>query len=218
VKVLVVDDHEIVRRGLSAFLRSMTDVDEVVEAGSGAEALALLRANQGNDLPDIVLLDVHMPRASGLATARTISEEFPALPFVFLTGHKEAEAVRGAVALGASGFIFKDASTDDIETAIRTAVRGGAYFDADAAAALRAPALADDPFRTLTPRESEVLRLVAEGLSNRDIGLALNLSERTARTHVSALLGKLGVSSRTQAAILVMRFDADAEEGFDALT
>ena len=120
--------------------------------------------------------------------------------------------MRGAVAVGASGFIFKDASTDDIEAAIRTAVRGGAYFDADAAAALRAPASVDDPFRSLTAREADVLRLVAKGMSNRDIAASLHLSERTARTHVSVLLGKLGVSSRTQAAVLAMQDPERGEE------
>ena len=122
VKVLIVDDHEIVRRGLTAFLRSMTDVDTVTEAASGDEALSSLRGSSATDLPDVVLLDVHMPGSGGIATARGLVQEFPGIPFIFLTGHKEADVVRGAVALGASGFIFKDASTDDIEAAIRSAV------------------------------------------------------------------------------------------------
>ena len=212
MRVLIVDDHEIVRRGLTAFLLSMADVDDVVEAASGVDALAILRATQPEDLPAVVLLDVHMPGLGGIATARTLTEELPGIPFIFLTGHKEAEAVRGAVAIGASGFIFKDASTDVIEAAIRTAVRGGAYFDADAATALRSPSLVDDPFRTLTPREGDVLRLVARGMSNREIADTLHLSERTARTHVSVVLGKLGVNSRTQAAVLAMAFAARSGE------
>ncbi len=131
----------------------MTDVDTVTEAASGDEALSSLRGSSATDLPDVVLLDVHMPGSGGIATARGLVQEFPGIPFIFLTGHKEADVVRGAVALGASGFIFKDASTDDIEAAIRSAVRGGAYFDADAAAALRAPSSAPDPFQLSPPEK-----------------------------------------------------------------
>ena len=190
----------------------MTDVDTVTEAASGDEALSSLRGSSATDLPDVVLLDVHMPGSGGIATARGLVHEFPGIPFIFLTGHKEADVVRGAVALGASGFIFKDASTDDIEAAIRSAVRGGAYFDADAAAALRAPSSPPDPFHALTTREVEVLELVAKGLSNRDIAHTLHLSERTARTHVSVIIGKLGVNSRTQAAVLAMQDPERGEE------
>ncbi|UUT34347.1 response regulator [Microbacterium elymi] len=205
LSVLIVDDHAVVRRGLRALLESMPDVERVLEAANGADALRLLHEAQPAALPDVVLLDIHMPEMGGLAVAQRLAVEFRSLPYICLTGFEESDTVRASLGLGAAGFLFKDAGADEIERAIRTVVRGGVYLQPAAAMSLAREdeTHIDRAISRLTPRETQVLLLVGRGLANKEIADELRISERTARTHVSALLSKLGVRSRTQAAILI---------------
>ncbi|MGW4484376.1 response regulator [Amycolatopsis sp. NPDC004368] len=206
--VLIVDDHAMVRRGLLSFLAAFDDIAAVGEAEDGVDALVTLRRLAGdNRLPDVVLLDLMMPRMDGVETAKAIAAEFPSVKTVILTGFSELERVDAVLALGTAGYLLKDAGPAEVEAAIRAAARDELFIDPALARALapgnrvRQPNAVD----SLSPREREVLTLVGEGLANREIATRLRISERTARTHVSAVLAKLGCATRTQAAIVAVR-------------
>jgi len=200
IRVLLVDDHAVVRRGLRGFLELLDDIEIVGEAGDGREALDAARTL----LPDVVLMDLLMPELDGVAATAAIRNELPAVEVVALTSFVEEERVTAALEAGASGFLLKDADADDVAAAIRAAHRGEVHL-APAIGALLARQVRDrataTPAEPLTEREREVLGLVGRGLSNRAIADRLAITERTARTHVSNILGKLGLSSRTQAAL-----------------
>lgn len=207
IRVLLVDDHAMVRRGLRDFLGLFDDLEVVGEAADGhaaLEAAADLR-------PDVVVMDLQLPRLDGIAATTRMKAAQPEVEVVALTGFVDDDRVIAAIESGASGFVLKDADADDVATAIRSAHRGEMYLDPAVAGTvarrLRQPAPAAGAVASrlgLTPRELEVLRLVGRGLPNRAIGEALGITERTARTHVSNILAKLGLTSRTQAALFTV--------------
>ena len=202
-RVFLVDDHRVVRRGVSAYLAMIDDIEVVGEAADGQEALDRMAVLEpvGN-LPDVVLMDLMMPGMDGITATRRIKGRWPAVEVVAVTSFVEEVKVRGALEAGAAGYLLKDADADEVAAAVRAAVAGRMHLDPAVARILadstRAPQRAGD---TLTRRQREVLLLIAEGASNRQIAETLVVSERTARTHVSDILAKLGLSSRTQAAL-----------------
>jgi len=207
IRVLLVDDHRVVRSGVSAYLEQVADIEVIGEAGDGRQALdrmALLELGDG--LPDVVLMDLLMPVLDGINATREIRSRWPAVEVVAMTSFAEEAKVRGALEAGAAGYLLKDADADEVARAIRAAVAGQMHLD-PAVARLLADSLRTPrrPGDSLTPQEREVLLLVADGASNRQIASTLVVSERTARTHVSAILAKLGLVSRTQAALWAVR-------------
>jgi DNA-binding NarL/FixJ family response regulator len=209
IGVLIVDDHEVVRRGLLAFLDSEPDFDVVGEAGGGAQALDLLAMMQSEGrLPDVIVMDLQMAPIDGIETTRQVRTRYNDIEVVALTSFAEEERVHAALAAGASGYLLKDSDADDVATAVRAAYRGELQLDPQVARRLMSSlreGSGDDPAAELTSRELEVLRLVATGKANKQIAAELTISERTARTHVSRILHKLRLSSRTQAALWAVR-------------
>jgi DNA-binding NarL/FixJ family response regulator len=205
---MVVDDHAIVRRGILAYVDAVPTVQVVGEAVDGQDALARLgqwRA-EGEPLPDVVLMDLQMPRMGGIEATEAIAREHPTVKVVVLTSFGEVERVHTALAAGAAGYLLKDAEPAEVLAAIRAAADGEVHLDAAVARQLtRRLAGPQVGLAALTTREREILVLVAHGHSNRDIADRLVISERTARTHVSNVLAKLQLPSRTQAALLAIR-------------
>ena len=201
IRVLLVDDHAVVRRGLRGFLELLDDIEIVGEAENGRLAVDAARSLR----PDVVLMDLLMPVLDGIAATAQLREEQPDLQVVALTSFVEEDRVTAAIEAGASGFLLKDAEADEVAAAIRAAHRGEVRFD-PAVARILARRVAQSrtptaPAPALTDREREVLGLIARGLGNQAIADQLGITERTARTHVSNILGKLDLSSRTQAAL-----------------
>lgn len=207
IRVFLVDDHAVVRRGMRAFFDMLDDIEVLGEASDGQAALDELAAAAARDqLPDVVLMDLLMPRLDGVAATRAIKQRFPEVEVVALTSFSEAERVHVALEAGAAGYLLKDAEADQVGAAVRAAQRGEVHLDPAVARKLTRSLVAPQHTATaLTPREREILVLVAHGKSNRDIADALVISERTARTHVSNVLSKLGLASRTQAALWAVR-------------
>ncbi len=202
IRVLLVDDHAMVRRGLRGFLELLDDIEIVGEAENGRKGVEAA----GELLPDVVLMDLLMPELDGIGAIEQIKTQHPQVEIVALTSFVEEARVTAALEAGASGFILKDAEADDVAAAIRAAHHGEVHLDPAVALLLarqvrsRAAARLDGS-EPLTEREREVLGLVARGMSNKAIADELSITERTARTHVSNILGKLGLASRTQAAL-----------------
>jgi DNA-binding NarL/FixJ family response regulator len=208
VRVFVVDDHTVVRRGLRAYLEMVDDMEVVGEATDGQEALERIAALIGaGQPPDVVLMDLLMPGMDGVTATAAITQRHPAMAVVAMTSFTQADLVHGALQAGAAGYLLKDAEADEVAAAIRAACRGEVHLDPAIAKQLTRTLVDPKPqtVNALTEREREVLALVAQGLSNQEIADSLVISERTARTHVSNILGKLGVASRTQAALLAIR-------------
>ena len=207
IRVFVVDDHAVVRRGMHAFFDMLDDIEVIGEAVDGRAALdelAVLAAHDG--LPDVILMDLVMPRMDGIAATTTIKRLYPDVEVVALTSFSEADRVHVALEAGAAGYLLKDAEADEVVAAVRAAHRGEVHLDPVVARKLTRSLIT--PTGTpmgLTPREREILVLVAQGKSNHDIADTLVISERTARTHVSNVLSKLGLASRTQAALWAIR-------------
>ena len=202
-RVFLVDDHRVVRSGVSAYLAMVEDIDVVGEAADGQEALDRIAVLEPADaLPDVVLMDLVMPGMDGITATRRIKARWPAVEVVAVTSFVEESKVRGALEAGAAGYLLKDADADEVAAAVRAAVAGRMHLDPAVARILadstRAPQRTGD---SLTRRQREVLMLIAEGASNRQIAETLVVSERTARTHVSDILARLGLASRTQAAM-----------------
>ena len=205
INVLVVDDHAVVRRGLLTFLASESDLEVVGEAAGGIQALELIgRLDSEGRRPDVVVMDLQMEPLDGIESTREIRARYEGVEVVALTSFAEEKRVHAALEAGASGYILKDADADEVAAAVRAAHRGELQLDPAVArqlmSSLRVQA-GDDPTEDLTARELDVLRLVASGEANKAIAAALGISERTARTHVSNILRKLGLASRTQAAL-----------------
>lgn len=207
LRALVVDDHFVVRRGVVAYLDAIDWVSVAGEAADGAEAIEKLRAlERGGLLPGVVLMDLRMPRMDGVAATAEISRLFPGVRVVILTSFGESERVRAALSEGACGYVLKDAGPDEISAALHAAARDEVFIDPAVgrrlAQQIRSPRAG---LGGLTAREREILVLLARGRSNKAIAAELVISERTARTHVSNLLAKLNLTSRTQAALVAVR-------------
>jgi DNA-binding NarL/FixJ family response regulator len=207
IGVFIVDDHAVVRSGLAAYLAVIDDLVFVGEAADGEQAIRRLAELAVRDsLPDVVLMDLVMPTMDGIEATAQIVERFPACRVVVLTSFGEVGRINAALRNGAAGYLLKDAEAAEVAAAIRAAVRGEVHLDAEVARRLTqdlrtgpgGPAL-------LTPRERQILALLGEGRSNQEIADILVISERTARTHVSSVLSKLNLSSRTQAALMAVR-------------
>jgi DNA-binding NarL/FixJ family response regulator len=200
IRVLLVDDHGVVRRGLRGYLELLDDIEVVGEAENGLRGVEQSAALA----PDVVLMDLVMPELDGIGAIGRIKAAQPDVQIVALTSFIEEEKVTAALEAGASGFILKDADADDVATAIRAAYNDEVHLD-PAAARILAHGMRhrseQRPVEALTERELEVLGLVGRGRSNKEIATDLGITERTARTHVSNILGKLDLQSRTQAAL-----------------
>jgi DNA-binding NarL/FixJ family response regulator len=216
IGVLIVDDHEVVRRGLLAFLDGEPDIDVLGQAAGGAEALELLASMDSDGRrPDVVVMDLQMRPIDGIESTRQIRALYDDVDVVALTSFGEEERVHAALEAGASGYLLKDSDADEVAAAVRAAHRGELRLDPGIArrlmSSLRAQP-AEDALSELTSRELDVLRLVAGGEPNKQIAAELAISERTARTHVSRILRKLHLSSRTQAALWAVREGLTEEE------
>ena len=200
IRVILVDDHEVVRRGLRGFLELQDDIEVVAEASDGAIAVDLA----ARERPDVILMDLLMPNMDGLTAIARIKSEQPEIEIVAVTSFIEEEKVTSALEAGASGYLLKDADAEEVAQAVRAAHAGEVHLD-PAVARLLAQRMRSrrdaEPVEPLTPREKEVLAQLGKGASNKEIAYELSITERTARTHVSNILGKLGLASRTQAAL-----------------
>lgn len=207
IRVLVVDDHAVVRSGLLAFLEGESDLEVVGAAEGGAEALDVLaRLDLEGIRPDVILMDLQMGPPDGIESTRRIRARYDDVEVVALTSFGEPERVQHALEAGASGYLLKDADADEVAAAIRAAHRGELQLDAAVARRLMST-LQDSSGQSaeLTTRELDVVALVGEGKANKEIALQLGIGERTARTHVSNILRKLGLTSRTQLALWAVR-------------
>lgn len=202
IKVLLVDDHTVVRSGLGAVLTVCDDLELIGEAGDGEEAIEFCEHNR----PDVVLMDLLMPRMDGVAATRAIKGRWPDVKVIVLTSFKEKEYVEGALKAGAVGYLLKNVSAEELVVSVRRAVAGQPSLSPEAAQVLiqkvNEPPL---PGHDMTEREREILALMVEGLSNSDIAERLIVSQSTVKFHVSNVLSKLGVASRTEAVALAVK-------------
>ena len=201
VRVLIADDHEIVRQGLRAFLELDPALDVVGDATNGRQAVRLAHRLR----PDVVLMDLSMPELDGIAATQDIRRELPDTKVLVLTSVLEEASVRGAVRAGAIGYLLKDTRAPELRQAIKAAAAGQVQLSPAAAARLMREVTAPERLDALTEREVKVLRLLARGSANKQIARDLGIAEKTVKTHVSSILGKLGVQSRTQAALYAGR-------------
>jgi two-component system response regulator DevR len=204
IRVFLLDDHEIVRQGITALLETQPDIQVVGEASTVAEALARVPALR----PDVAVLDLRLPDGDGVQVCRELREKLPDLACLMLTSYADDEALFESVMAGAAGYVIKEVRGGDLVNAIRTVANGGSLLDVTATSQLLARlrmARAEtppDPLRDLTEQERKVLELIGQGMTNRQIGAELYLAEKTVKNYVSSLLAKLGMQRRTQAAVL----------------
>jgi DNA-binding NarL/FixJ family response regulator len=197
IRILIADDHSVVRQGLQMFLSLDPELEVVGEASNGQEAV--MKAHELK--PDVVLMDMLMPVMDGIAATGQIRTELPDTEVIALTSVLEDNAVVGAVKAGAIGYLLKDTQADELCRAIKAAAAGQVQLSPQAASRLMREVRAPESPQTLTEREVDVLRLLAQGKANKEIAMALTIGEKTVKTHVSNILLKLGVQSRTQAAL-----------------
>lgn len=213
IGVLVVDDHDLFRTGLSSLLSAEQDIEVLAQASTGRSGIRLAAELQ----PDVVLMDLRMPDISGHDATRAIIAERPSARVVVLTVSSADEDVEAAVHAGACGFLAKDTPIEEVVSAVRAAASGAAWLSSRAAEvvlgglrrAKEAEPPSDDSIEDLSPRELEVLHLIARGMENAEIADTLSISPRTAKNHVSSILAKLGLPSRVQAAIYAVRHNLD---------
>jgi NarL family two-component system response regulator LiaR len=201
IRVIVADDHDMVRRGLAAYLNTHPDITLVGEAGDGQEALALCQQLQ----PDVVLMDLMMPTMGGIEATRKIRAQFPQIQVIALTSFREKQLVESAIQAGAISYLLKKVTGDDLAAAIRSAHSGQSTLSPEVTQEIIKPDLSPGVGDDLTPREREVLALMVEGLTNPEIADRLTISRATATSHVSHILHKLGVSNRAEAIVLAVR-------------
>jgi DNA-binding NarL/FixJ family response regulator len=209
IRVLIVDDHDLFRTGLASLLDSQPGIEVVAQASSGRAGIRLAEEMR----PDVILMDLRMPDLEGPAATREILERDPDMRVVALTVVSTSSAVEGAMEAGACGFLAKDTAIDGVAAAVRAAAQGGAWLSPRAAEVVlarirssQAPDGSDSAgLEELSARELDVLRLIARGMENSEIAESLNISQRTAKNHVSNILAKLGLPSRVQAAIYAVR-------------
>ncbi|MFI0980945.1 response regulator [Streptomyces sp. NPDC021093] len=217
IRVFLLDDHEVVRRGVHDLLGAEPDMAVVGEAGTGEQALVRGPALR----PDVAILDIRLPDGDGITVCRELLSRTPGLACLMLTSFDDDDALLDAIMAGASGYVLKQIKGSDLVEAVRTVASGRSMLDPATTArlmsSLRGPAqettAGDARLAGLTPREREILALVGEGLTNRRIGRQLYLSEKTVKNHISRLLAKLGVERRIQAAVLATRFTPPDTKG-----
>jgi len=203
LKIIIADDHQIVRRGLRMTIDAENDMCVVDEASNGTQVMALIQKHH----PDVILLDMQMPSMDGLDALKQLRVEFPALPVLILTTFCDDAHVYSALRAGASGFLLKEMNGDDLVSAIRGVAKGKPQLHPDIARRLMLHApMPQDPFESLTERECAILKLLARGMSNKEIASQLILTEMTVKGYVSDMFVKLGVKDRTQAALMAVRF------------
>ena len=201
IRILIAEDHEVVRQGLRTFLELDPDLEVVGEAANGLAAVHLAQRLR----PDVVLMDLLMPALDGISATRLIRQALPDTEVVALTSVLEDASVVGAVRAGAIGYLLKDTRAHELRQAIKAAAAGQVQLSPKAAARLLREVVAPDRPEALSEREVDVLRLLARGRANKEIARDLGIAEKTVKTHVSSILGKLGVQSRTQAALYAGR-------------
>ncbi|NLF78017.1 MAG: response regulator transcription factor [Chloroflexi bacterium] len=201
IRVLIADDHSVVRQGLRMFLALDPDIDIVGEACDGVQALELAHELR----PDVVLMDLLMPEMDGIQATARVRAELPDTEVIALTSVLEDSSVVNAIRAGAIGYLLKDTEADVLVKAIKAAAEGQVQLSPQAAARLMREVRAPNSPEELTEREVDVLRLLAQGRSNKEIALLLSIGEKTVKTHVSNILSKLNVASRTQAALYAVR-------------
>jgi len=207
IRVLLADDHAVVRKGIREFLQDAGDIKVIAEAGNGTEALHLIEAHQ----PNVAVLDIRMPEMTGVEATRRIKTRFPQLRVLILTAYDDDPYVFALLQAGADGYVLKTASGDELVRAVRTVHRGESALSPEIASKVvkqamsGRPEAAADQVETLTNRELDVLRLAARGLTNRAIGRELGISHRTVQGHLASIYGKLGVNSRTEAVTEALR-------------
>lgn len=201
IRILIVDDHAVVRQGLRMFLAADPEFQVVGEAAGGAEAVQLTRELR----PDLVLMDLLMPAMDGVAATAAIHREMPEVEVLALTSVLEDKMIVGALRAGAIGYLLKDMDAADLRRAVKAAAAGQVQIAPDAATRLAQEIRAPEGEVALTPRETEILRLLAQGQSNKEIAQTLRIGDGTVKTHLSNIFAKLGVTSRTQAALYAVR-------------
>jgi two-component system, NarL family, response regulator DegU len=207
VRVVLIDDHDLLRRGIKTMLESEADIEVVGEGSDGASALGLVEET----VPDVVLIDVIMPTKDGIEATREIKESFPNVGVVVLSGHDERQFLFDALKAGASGYILKTADLEEVVATVRSAARGEAKLDPGLATQVLSEfqsyqkADVAEVYQPLTPREREILKLMSDGLPNKTIASRLNISERTVTTHVANIYAKLHVNNRVSAIQEAMR-------------
>jgi DNA-binding NarL/FixJ family response regulator len=214
IKVFLLDDHEIVRRGVKDLLEAESDITVIGEAGTASSALARIPALR----PDVAVLDVRLPDGDGVTVCRDIRSRMPEVACLMLTSFGDDEALFDAIMAGAAGYVLKQIRGTDLVGAVRTVAAGRSLLDPEAAsrvmARMRDQARQTDPLSSLTAQERKILELIGEGLTNRQIGERLFLAEKTVKNYVSALFAKLGMERRTQAAAYAARlFDKPDHDG-----
>jgi two-component system response regulator DevR len=216
VRVFLLDDHEVVRRGVHDLLDAEPDLEVVGEAGTVAQALARVPALR----PDVAVLDVRLPDGDGVTTCRELRSRVPGLACLMLTSFDDEEALLDAIMAGAAGYVLKQISGTDLVTAVRTVAGGQSMLDPGATTRLLARMRGESghdeqpkALETLTGREREILALIGEGLTNREIGQRLFLAEKTVKNHISRLLAKLGVERRVQAAVIATHAADERQAG-----
>jgi NarL family two-component system response regulator LiaR len=204
IRVLIADDHAVLREGLRSFLELQDGIEIVGDAADGAEAVALAEKLR----PAVVLMDLVMPKLDGVEAMRELNQRVPGTRVIILTSYIDDDRLLPAIRAGAAGYLLKNAEPQDLARAIRTAAAGEALIDPSVAARLVERLAQDegrDDYESLTAREREVLELIGRGFANKRIAVELGIAEKTVKTHVSNLLGKLGVADRTQAALYASR-------------
>lgn len=207
IRVVLADDHTVVRKGIREFLEEEDDIQVVAEATTGVEAVAATVEHN----PDVAILDIQMPEMTGIEAARQIKDKVPEVRILVLTAYDDDPYIFAMLQAGASGYVLKNASSDELVRAVRTVAQGESALDPAVTAKVMAqlasgkPAGAQEAVEGLTERELDVLRLAAKGHTNRAIGRTLNISDRTVQGHLANIFGKLNVNTRTEAVLLAMK-------------
>lgn len=200
-KVLIADDHDLVREGICKLLELYEEIEVVAEAGDGLETVNKVREK----MPDLVLLDLNMPRMDGITTIRKVKEISPQVKVLILTIHDGEEYIYEVIRAGAEGYIQKDIKPDELKDSIERVIKGEKVFPRSIERQVTETAVQQREIEELSAREYEVLELLAQGMSNRNIAEALFISEKTVKNHVSNILKKLSVNDRTQAVIVALK-------------